>query len=275
MEHPDTQVRRIVAPRRPHPATAMINHPGRRIGGSRLSPGSRSPRAAWGSRPASCRLGCRSPGSGIRSGSWSAPPSAPRAEPRRSRRPRPTQRLHERGQHVAQQIRLGTLQVLSQERGQLNRVGVDGHRGDSFRRTSQGLLKITRWPSWCQNATLTTGPSYTTSLDSTLLLGHIKGEWPHLEKIRDPGGLESELDRVRPELPSGSTPGSATSPPTTNTTGAETPSARPAATDWPEHASKGSTTVETSRRANNDRASAFGWVLQRGNVSESDAPQLR
>ncbi len=27
------------------------------------------------------------------------------------------------------------------------------------------------------------------------LFGHIKGEWPHLEKIRDPG----ELDRVRAE----------------------------------------------------------------------------
>jgi putative transposase len=26
------------------------------------------------------------------------------------------------------------------------------------------------------------------------LFGHVKGEWPHLEKIRDPG----ELDRSRP-----------------------------------------------------------------------------
>jgi transposase InsO family protein len=31
------------------------------------------------------------------------------------------------------------------------------------------------------------------------LFGHVKGEWPHLEKITDPGDLEQELDRVRHE----------------------------------------------------------------------------
>jgi putative transposase len=31
------------------------------------------------------------------------------------------------------------------------------------------------------------------------LFGHVKGEWPHLEKIRDPGELERELTRVRLE----------------------------------------------------------------------------
>jgi putative transposase len=31
------------------------------------------------------------------------------------------------------------------------------------------------------------------------LFGHVKGEWPHLEKIRDPGELEAELERVRVE----------------------------------------------------------------------------
>jgi putative transposase len=31
------------------------------------------------------------------------------------------------------------------------------------------------------------------------LFGHVKTEWPHLEKIRDPGTLVVELDRVRPE----------------------------------------------------------------------------
>jgi putative transposase len=31
------------------------------------------------------------------------------------------------------------------------------------------------------------------------LFGHVKGEWPHLEKIRDPGELDTELDRVRAE----------------------------------------------------------------------------
>jgi len=29
------------------------------------------------------------------------------------------------------------------------------------------------------------------------LFGHVKGEWPHLEKIRDPGDPGAELDRVR------------------------------------------------------------------------------
>ena len=28
------------------------------------------------------------------------------------------------------------------------------------------------------------------------LFGHVKGEWPHLEKIRDPGEPGAELDRV-------------------------------------------------------------------------------
>ena len=31
------------------------------------------------------------------------------------------------------------------------------------------------------------------------LFGHVKGDWPHLEKIRDPGELATELDRVRTE----------------------------------------------------------------------------
>ena len=31
------------------------------------------------------------------------------------------------------------------------------------------------------------------------LFGHVKGEWPHLEKITDPGDLEAELERVRTE----------------------------------------------------------------------------
>lgn len=29
------------------------------------------------------------------------------------------------------------------------------------------------------------------------LFGHVKGEWPHLEQIRDPAELDAELDRVR------------------------------------------------------------------------------
>ncbi len=31
------------------------------------------------------------------------------------------------------------------------------------------------------------------------LFGHVKGEWPHLEKITGPGELDAELDLVRPE----------------------------------------------------------------------------
>jgi transposase InsO family protein len=31
------------------------------------------------------------------------------------------------------------------------------------------------------------------------LFGHVKGDWPHLEKITDPGELERELDRARAE----------------------------------------------------------------------------
>ena len=31
------------------------------------------------------------------------------------------------------------------------------------------------------------------------LFGHVKGEWPHLEKIRDPAQLEVELETVRVE----------------------------------------------------------------------------
>jgi hypothetical protein len=34
------------------------------------------------------------------------------------------------------------------------------------------------------------------SLEASLF-GHIKGEWPHLEKITDPSDLAAELDRVR------------------------------------------------------------------------------
>jgi transposase InsO family protein len=31
------------------------------------------------------------------------------------------------------------------------------------------------------------------------LFGHLKTEWPHLEKIREPGTLVAELDRIRPD----------------------------------------------------------------------------
>lgn len=31
------------------------------------------------------------------------------------------------------------------------------------------------------------------------LFGHVKGEWPHLERIRDSGELECQVDRRRHE----------------------------------------------------------------------------
>jgi putative transposase len=63
------------------------------------------------------------------------------------------------------------------------------------------------------------------------LFGHVKGEWPHLEKIRDPGELERELDAVRAEYNTVRLHASiGTSPPTTSTNDAATRSAKPAAT---------------------------------------------
>jgi transposase InsO family protein len=60
------------------------------------------------------------------------------------------------------------------------------------------------------------------------LFGHVKAEWPHLEKIRHPGELELELDRAGTSTtPSECMPGSATSLPTRNTTAAATPSGSP------------------------------------------------
>lgn len=63
--------------------------------------------------------------------------------------------------------------------------------------------------------------------------GHLKGEFPHLEKTRDGGELEAELDRLRiTTTPSGCTKASATSPPATSTMAAAPPSAPPAAQAW-------------------------------------------
>ena len=71
------------------------------------------------------------------------------------------------------------------------------------------------------------------------LFGHVKHEWPHLETITDPTVLEAELDRVRRHYKaSGCTKASATSPPTTNTKAAATPSAK--------HASRASGEPTTS-----------------------------
>ncbi len=85
------------------------------------------------------------------------------------------------------------------------------------------------------------------------MFGHVKGDWPHLEKITDPGVLEAELDRVRAEYNTvRCTPGSATSPPTMSTTDAATASTRPAVTGSATPAKPASPTVEPQPRTNND-----------------------
>ena len=69
------------------------------------------------------------------------------------------------------------------------------------------------------------------------LFGHVMGEWPHLERIRDPANSTvSSTVSGSSTTPCGSTPASATSPPSTNTKTAATPSAKPDATDSTGHA---------------------------------------
>jgi transposase InsO family protein len=85
------------------------------------------------------------------------------------------------------------------------------------------------------------------------LFGHVKGEWPHLEKIIEPAAPPpSSRSPAGSTTASGCTPGSATSPPTTNTKAAATPSAGPAATAWPGPAWRTSTTVETKGTPNHE-----------------------
>jgi hypothetical protein len=74
------------------------------------------------------------------------------------------QRLHERGQHRAQQVRLGPLQVLGHKRGQVTTVGVDGHRDDLLLETLVGLLKVHAVAVFTSYDTLVSKDSYTTSV---------------------------------------------------------------------------------------------------------------
>jgi len=77
------------------------------------------------------------------------------------------------------------------------------------------------------------------------LFGHAKGEWPHLEKIRDPASpAPSWTASGRSTTPSGCTPAPTTSAPTTGTKAEVMPSARPAATGSPRLARTASHTVE-------------------------------
>ncbi len=90
------------------------------------------------------------------------------------------------------------------------------------------------------------------------LFGHVKGEWPHLEKITDPGDLDAELTRVRASTTlCGCTPRSATSPPKTNTRAAVRPSGYAVVTGSNKPAKHASTTVEVQQENNHDRTAVL------------------
>ena len=84
--------------------------------------------------------------------------------------------------------------------------------------------------------------------------GHVKGEWPHLERIRDPDELRAELEVVRAHYNTVRLhAGSAMSPPTTSTAAAAPRSARPAARDLRGLAVGASPTIaSTARRPGRD-----------------------
>jgi len=88
------------------------------------------------------------------------------------------------------------------------------------------------------------------------LFGHVKGEWPHLEKIRDPGDLDAELNSVRAEyitIRLHASIGYVT--PTTSTKAEVMPFASNAATGSPPHARTASHTVDLQPlRRTSDRA---------------------
>jgi transposase InsO family protein len=96
------------------------------------------------------------------------------------------------------------------------------------------------------------------------LFGHVKGEWPHLEKIRDPGELDTELDKVRLEYNAvrlHASIGYVT--PTTNTKAEVMPSASHAATGSSRHARTASHTVEAqSMRRTSDRAPSLAGYFR-------------
>ncbi|MDQ3456256.1 MAG: hypothetical protein M3513_12525 [Actinomycetota bacterium] len=103
------------------------------------------------------------------------------------------------------------------------------------------------------------------------MFGHVKGEWPHLDKIRDPADLAAELDRVRHEYnPCACTPTSATSPPTTNTTAAATPSGGPAATAWPPPARQARIAHRRISRCARSRASPTSRRARHGRSRHRD-----
>jgi transposase InsO family protein len=69
------------------------------------------------------------------------------------------------------------------------------------------------------------------------LFGHVKGEWPHLEKSATPASWNANSTAPKPTTTACEcTPASVTSPPTTNTPAAAKASAKPAATGSPQPA---------------------------------------
>jgi len=58
-------------------------------------------------------------------------------------------------------------------------------------------------PARSRNASPGPGTTQPTRPGSKTLFGHVKGEWPHLSKIRDAGELSLELDRVREQYNTG------------------------------------------------------------------------
>jgi Integrase core domain len=89
--------------------------------------------------------------------------------------------------------------------------------------------------------------------------GHLKGEFPHLEKIKDPRELEHELDRLRAHYNTVRTRAWATSPPTTSTTAAARPSEPRAEPGWPGRASAGLPPTVSFERIIHDRPPVTGY----------------
>ncbi len=90
------------------------------------------------------------------------------------------------------------------------------------------------------------------------LFGHVKGEWPHLERISDPALLEHELDRVRTEYNSvrlHAGIGYVTPNLTTSTKDGVRPSARPADGASIERAKNASITIVGTPPTPGSRAS--------------------
>jgi hypothetical protein len=103
--------------------------------------------------------------------------------------------------------------------------------------------------------------------------GHVKGEWPHLEHIRDPDELRRELEVVRAHYNTVRLhAGIGYVTPTTSTAAAVPRSAPPAAKAWSGLAAGASPTIaSTARRPGRDDP-ACGLINRPSSVIESEAP---